>query len=179
MGQFEDLFGELRSAGEVGDTSRVHQVIFQMRVLDLDRYYDEAHSHATTYLNRGQTMNFATGQRLEAVKRWAENVLALDEYQEMLLSLSTSGRMDDFNRELNDLENRRYFGQETQEIDALLSEGERLLKFSANMDANMLRDMENAFATIQDCFLLDSDMRDVIWLVLEEHRQQTEQGEDE
>lgn len=171
MGQFEELFGELRSAGEVGDSNRVHRVIFQMRALDLDRYYDQAHSHATTYLNRGQTMNFATAQRLEAVKQWAEEMLALntiykDEIQEALMVLSTSGNRAHLRVLEDSIEHGR---QRHEKARQLLIQGERLLKFSVTLDANSLSNIDRPHM-IRNCVLLDSDMRDVIWLVLEEHR---------
>lgn len=70
--EFNETFGELRSAGESRDVGRIHNAIDKLRSLDLERYNEEAHDRAIDYLVRSGAVSYATTERLEAVRVWAE-----------------------------------------------------------------------------------------------------------
>lgn len=68
--KFNDVFGELRSAGEARDVRLIYEAIDRLRKLDFERYEDELYDHAMQYLLESNAMSYATTKRLEEIRQW-------------------------------------------------------------------------------------------------------------
>lgn len=140
MSDFNTIYGDLRSAGESKRVDLIYQAIDQLRALDLERYEGEVHNQAINYLLKSNAMNYATMERLEAIRVWL--VEELNQYEQR--------------HEMTD--NERY------DIELV----PKCIRDAANQEKTDV-DWLDGCPGIEhdDGLILRSEIRDIFWLVLQ------------
>lgn len=76
MGEFEDLFGALRSAKEAGVQDEIMRASWALALCDLTRYLEECQGYTRDLDTMERFVHDATALRLARVYAWAEDMIA-------------------------------------------------------------------------------------------------------
>lgn len=164
---FQQLFGELRSAIASKDNARVASIAYQMKLLSVAQYNDQAQHIVNQYI-QGHTMtNPYTMQRLEAIRLWAQELMEIggSEVITILKMISTYGHVD--------------------LLDEFISEQIAPLFVDPNEEEIIWKDLEDRGqellrTTIEtpEKVALSDDIRDLLWCVIQEYElQQAQENE--